>query len=191
MKFTLLFFFLAMVLFLNSMLTDQSHAEADQALLYKGKIWQKIGSGKPLNWNDANQYCQDLVLNDYSDWRLPSQHAMEELIVCTKVPPPPPPKKPEDIIMGFKSPECKEDLNHGGGGRINPAFKLHMTKDFGEWQSRYWTSTSGFARNSMKLKSDVNHPGYFYVFFLYDVRMSNCSPPSELNFVRCVHDQSK
>lgn len=66
MKFTLLFFFLSMFLFLNSMLTDQSHAETDQALLYKNKIWQKIGSGKLLNWNDANQYCQGLVLNDYS-----------------------------------------------------------------------------------------------------------------------------
>ena len=36
-----------------------------------GLIWQRSDDGKVRNCADANQYCEDLVLGGYSDWRLP------------------------------------------------------------------------------------------------------------------------
>lgn len=166
---------------------QHSSAETDQALLYKDKIWQKIGSGKLLNWNGAIKYCEDLAIADFTDWRLPTKQELSELVVCTAPPAKPTSQKLEDIIIGDKPKECKEDLEHGGGGRINPAFKLHMSKDGNGWKSRYWTSTSGFISKSIRLKSD-KPDGYFIVPFLYDFLLpKSAASPEELHFVRCIH----
>lgn len=39
-----------------------------------GLMWQDDSEAESivLNWEDANQYCSDLTLSGYNDWRLPS-----------------------------------------------------------------------------------------------------------------------
>jgi uncharacterized protein DUF1566 len=41
-----------------------------------GLMWTKEDNGSKINWHEANQYCRDMKLKDYSDWRLPT---IEEL----------------------------------------------------------------------------------------------------------------
>jgi tetratricopeptide (TPR) repeat protein len=41
-----------------------------------GLMWTKEDNGSKINWNEANQYCRDMKVKDYSDWRLPT---IEEL----------------------------------------------------------------------------------------------------------------
>lgn len=41
-----------------------------------GLMWTKEDNGSRINWNAANQYCRDMKVQDYSDWRLPT---IEEL----------------------------------------------------------------------------------------------------------------
>lgn len=37
-----------------------------------GLVWQKGNSGAEMDWNEAQSYCKALLLDEYSDWRLPS-----------------------------------------------------------------------------------------------------------------------
>jgi hypothetical protein len=36
-----------------------------------GLVWQQADDGVERNWEDACQYCQDLVFGGYEDWRTP------------------------------------------------------------------------------------------------------------------------
>ena len=46
----------------------------DTALYNFGELcWQKSPAPEPAkNWNDANTYCKNLILANYSNWRLPN-----------------------------------------------------------------------------------------------------------------------
>ena len=38
---------------------------------YTGLIWQQKGSDKEVNWSEAKRYCDNLILDNYANWRLP------------------------------------------------------------------------------------------------------------------------
>ena len=42
-------------------------------------MWTRTDNLEDVNWTQANQYCQDLTLGDYSDWRLPTIEELEKL----------------------------------------------------------------------------------------------------------------
>jgi len=43
---------------------------------YTGLIWQKSGSTNRMKWSDAKEYCNNLSLDGYSNWRLPTEEEL-------------------------------------------------------------------------------------------------------------------
>jgi len=37
-----------------------------------GLMWVSKDNGVPINWPDANKYCENLSVGGYSDWRMPT-----------------------------------------------------------------------------------------------------------------------
>jgi len=58
-------------------------AQEDQSQVYldsrTGLLWTKSDNGRDLDWSQANEYCQNLRLGDYSNWRLPTIDQLENL----------------------------------------------------------------------------------------------------------------
>jgi hypothetical protein len=44
-----------------------------------GLIWQQVVDGTIRNWDDAGQYCENLVLGGHDDWRLPRIDELETI----------------------------------------------------------------------------------------------------------------
>jgi hypothetical protein len=42
-------------------------------------MWTRTDNLEDVHWNEANQHCEDLILGDYSDWRLPTIEELEKL----------------------------------------------------------------------------------------------------------------
>ena len=55
--------------------------------LNTGLMWQKTDDGQQRNWADAKQYCGDLVLGGYDDWRLPRIDELETIVDYSRVDP--------------------------------------------------------------------------------------------------------
>ncbi len=45
--------------------------------------WQQADDGIRRTWAEAATYCEDLVLGDYDDWRLPGVYELWSLVRCT------------------------------------------------------------------------------------------------------------
>ena len=45
-----------------------------------GLMWQKTGPEYQMQWEDAINYCQNLVIDQYSDWRLPNREELRSLV---------------------------------------------------------------------------------------------------------------
>jgi len=51
-----------------------------------GLMWQDNSDAKTIKlaWQDAVEYCQDLTIEGYSDWRLPSIKELQTLVDISK-----------------------------------------------------------------------------------------------------------
>lgn len=45
-----------------------------------GLMWQQADDGYTYYWADALDYCEDLELGDYSDWRLPDNKELQSIV---------------------------------------------------------------------------------------------------------------
>jgi hypothetical protein len=45
-----------------------------------GIIWQREDDGNPRTWSEAINYCDNLNLSDYSDWRLPAKKELMSIV---------------------------------------------------------------------------------------------------------------
>ena len=50
-------------------------------------MWQKEDDGVKRNWENAKEYCSNLSLDNYSNWRLPTIEELYYLGDMTKVKP--------------------------------------------------------------------------------------------------------
>jgi hypothetical protein len=53
-----------------------------------GQMWQNdlSSAGGNKTWQEANTYCEDLLLAGYDDWRLPDAHELESIINYASAP---------------------------------------------------------------------------------------------------------
>jgi hypothetical protein len=60
----------------NETITDRS----------TGLMWMQNDSGRPMNWQSALQYAEDLVYAGYDDWRLPNAKELQYIIDYSRSP---------------------------------------------------------------------------------------------------------
>jgi len=63
-----------------------------------GLLWQKGDSGSGMNWEDALEYPETLVLAGHSDWRLPNAKELQSIIDYTRAPDATDPAKQDPAI---------------------------------------------------------------------------------------------
>jgi len=54
--------------------------------LATGLMWARADGGKPMNWEQALAYGEDLVLAGHDDWRLPNAKELQSLVDYTRAP---------------------------------------------------------------------------------------------------------
>lgn len=58
-------------------------ASGNQTVFYKDREWQRCDDGNIYSWEQANAFCNTLVLGGYSDWRLPDKNELKSLVYCS------------------------------------------------------------------------------------------------------------
>ena len=99
-----------------------------QTVTYGGRIWQRCDDGSMYKWDEANNYCQNLILGGYSNWRLPTKDELKSLVICDNGTPTPLADNPTSPYY------C-------GQGNTIPYTKPTIDSQFSCRQSFYWTST--------------------------------------------------
>lgn len=56
--------------------------DSQQTVIWQGLEWQRCDDGLMYDWDQATAYCQELVLQSKSDWRLPTKDELKSLVVC-------------------------------------------------------------------------------------------------------------
>jgi hypothetical protein len=68
---------------INKFVDNNDGTIADEST---GFIWQKKDSAKTLNWEQALEYCEELELAGYSDWRLPNAKELQYIVDYSRSP---------------------------------------------------------------------------------------------------------
>ncbi|MEA3467797.1 MAG: DUF1566 domain-containing protein [Thermodesulfobacteriota bacterium] len=98
-----------------------------------GHEWQRCDDGTEYNYADSVSYCDNLNLDDHSDWRLPDLGELKSLVVCTNGCPVPLRNlgsHPDYCGDNTNDPECTNDYDRP---TIDPSFQCRT--------SAYGTST--------------------------------------------------
>ncbi len=143
-----------------------------QTQIWQGREWQRCDDGNTYLWQEAKDYCDNLVLGGYSDWRLPTKDELKSLVVCTNGTPTPLADYPD------KPYGCGNN-NGGNDGAydiptIDPAFECHP--------ELYWSSTPKEVTDTSPLASkELAWDVYFYYgYATWD------NPNTAHAYVRCV-----
>jgi parallel beta-helix repeat protein len=47
---------------------------------FTGLMWQKESTETRMTWQNAIEYCENMSLSDYNDWRLPTMHELRSIV---------------------------------------------------------------------------------------------------------------
>ncbi len=126
-----------------------------------GYMWQKRDSERKLNWHEAKSYCENLVLDGYSDWKLPSRDEFHTLMTAYY----------GEWDSGWNS-WFEANKHKRNSGKTDPVFvPKEISQFFGLW---YWT------RDISKTNTSSSWVLYFNDGYDdYNYQYNN-------SFVRCV-----
>ncbi len=126
-----------------------------------GYMWQKRDSERELNWHEAKSYCENLVLDGYSDWKLPSRDEFHTLMTAYY----------GEWDSGWES-WFEANKHKRNSGKTDPVFlPKEISQFFGWW---YWTRDISKTNTSYSwlLLLDYGYDDYYNQYFN--------------DFVRCV-----
>ena len=117
------------------------------------------------NWEDAINYCEELALGGFSDWRLPNINELLSIVDKNKT---------------AGSPAIKDGFKH-----------VVYTAGTGGYHDLYWSSSTPNEKNDPTL-TDTSHAigvNFYYgdeYYFNYSSHASGPAEKHKTNYVRCV-----
>ncbi|MEM7828109.1 MAG: DUF1566 domain-containing protein, partial [Candidatus Aenigmatarchaeota archaeon] len=124
-----------------------------------GLIWQRSDDGIVRTWDEANNYCENLALGGYSDWRLPTKRELFSIVDFGRY-------NPSINISIF--PDTKRDK--------------YWSSDVKSSSNEAWYVYFG------KLEIDYGCASV-YSYYKYDGVTVNSSDKSNKYYVRCVRGE--
>ena len=101
-----------------------------------GLVWQKTSSTLGKSWEDAIQYCENLILANKLNWRLPNQKELQSIIDYTVAQP--------TFYSGFEGPYVGTD----GYWSSTTVF---------DFPSAAWTTDFHMGNTTASMKSNLNY----------------------------------
>ncbi|MDU9048915.1 MAG: DUF1566 domain-containing protein [Candidatus Electrothrix sp. Rat3] len=99
-----------------------------QTMVWQGLEWQRCDDNWAYTYEAAIDYCEGLILDGYSDWRLPTKDELKSLVVCSNGTPTP-------LADDYGTP------SHCGDGNSAPYNKPTIDSSFVGQINSYWSST--------------------------------------------------
>ncbi len=109
-----------------------------QTMEWQGLEWQRCDNKWDYAYEAAKDYCEGLVLDGYSDWRLPTKDELKSLVVCTNGTPTP-------LADDYGTP------SHCGDGNSTPYRKPTIDSSFVGRATSYWSATEYDAINAWEV----------------------------------------
>ncbi len=131
------------------------------AIWYNNRIWQRSDDSDTYTRDDAQTYCNNLTLGNYTGWQLPSKEELKSLVVCTN---------------GTSTPLVDKGAGHPyhcGDGNSKPYDKPTIDSSFSCKTSSYWTADNAGGSYSWSVS-----------FYSGDAVYSQ---DSTTYYVRCIH----
>lgn len=157
------------LLFLPAILSA-SQQPFSETVLYNDLMWQKADAGVFLDWWKAGEYCEDLELDGYTDWRMPTFDELNGLVVCSNGAPTPPPK--------FSFLGCRDAVGDYTTPTMDSVFEgTYFTSPYIGY-GIYWTSTENGTQTDYA----------WIISFNYGQNAAVEKIEDSLYTVRCVRD---
>ncbi len=141
-----------------------------QTVMWQGREWQRFDDGTEHHENEAETYCQELVLDGHSDWRLPTKDELKSLVVCTNgtyTPLEDPPSNPNNCGDGNLLPYGIPTIDSLFSCESSNYFALDT---YASWPSCYYSGPLGainFSNGSIGCL-DYKYSDYAYVRCIRD-----------------------
>ncbi len=136
-----------------------------QTQTWQGREWQRCDDGNTYTWQEAKDYCDNLVLGGYSDWRLPTNDELRSIVYCSNGTETPLAVYPDDPSVPYS---CN---SHNSAPYDRPT----ISSEFECKSEPYWSSTPYSKDTSYTLTVDFDY-GY----------SSRENPITNHLYVRCV-----
>jgi hypothetical protein len=162
-----------------SIILEKIDEKAPQIITRDNIMYQDHPFRKKYTWNEANNYCNELRLKNYNDWRLPTIKELRNLMSMET-------RKTLDYSLEFEKwfVENYNSLKKNSRGHsyfIDSEFIENMPP-FSPW---FWTSEKKSLINDIFYK---NEPDNFFWIVTFDYGYDAWS--NRVHFVRCVREQT-
>jgi hypothetical protein len=117
-----------------------SGSDREETFVIGNFMWQRYSAPTKMEWRDAKQYCENLSLGGYGDWKLPNITELRTLIQgCPKTEP----SGDCTVTHQCRSYDCREDSCDGCAWDLGPADDCYWLSNLqGRCDEWYWSSST-------------------------------------------------